>query len=114
MLETLKLKLTDDWCHPSYTTIVDQDGFTTIDVSDTAILHNWDDVEGVDHWSASEDTHRDLTREEYGQLVRMITCAPDMLRFLKENQRMWHYKDSQYKEIQSMIDFIEKDPRYDY
>lgn len=62
------------------TEIVDSKGFSHVTADSCAILLGWD--EHFQHWSDSEEAHRDISREEQRANAKLIAAAPELLEAL--------------------------------
>lgn len=66
------------WKAIDSTDIVDSNGFSHVEVTNLAVLADWDE-KGFAHWSASEKAYRKIPHEEQIANACLIAAAPELL-----------------------------------
>ncbi|QXO64410.1 hypothetical protein [Morganella morganii] len=66
------------WKAIDSTDIVDSNGFSHVEVTNLAVLADWDE-KGFTHWSSSEKAYRKIPHEEQMANACLIAAAPELL-----------------------------------
>lgn len=82
------------WKAIDSTDIVDSNGFSHVEVTNLAVLADWDE-KGFTHWSSSEKAYRKIPHEEQMANACLIAAAPDLLYSLQKLLTEYKFTRSQ-------------------